>query len=62
MGGEGSVMESDDVIKELESVVRGLAAFKKDLEQLRGDVALSLREAEELLQKLRNGVLEYDWG
>jgi len=56
------VMESDDVIKELESVVRGLAAFKKDLEQLRGDVALSLREAEELLQKLRNGVLEYDWG
>tara|TARA_R100000234_G_scaffold69135_1_gene42416 strand:- start:3689 stop:3874 length:186 start_codon:yes stop_codon:yes gene_type:complete len=54
-------MENDDVINELESVVRGLAAFKKDLEHLRGDVALSLREADELLQKLRNGVPKYDW-
>jgi len=55
-------MKEKDIIKELESVVRGLAAFKKDLENLRGDVALSLREAEELLQKVRNGVAEHDWG
>ena len=62
MGRKGNVMKSEEIAKELESVVRGLAAFVKDLEHLQGDVAVSLREAEELLQKVRDGVPEHDWG
>ena len=55
-------MTPEEIAKELESVVRGLAAFVRDLEHLQRDVALSLREAEELLQKVRDGVPEHDWG